>query len=421
VQAELRKSKKVSNYSTVQQAFDDCIANNYDLEVDQLFTLTSAINIDRLVDGAAFDNYFRVFTNNGGGFVVTTAMAMFSSSIAFTTSPVSQLVFFDGLTFIGNSGASYVLNGGRFLRTRFDKCNFDKILCCNSTIYTQSIYITNCNIRRIVGTFWTSIAQCYDFKFIGNVCEAITGSILSLSKAMGCAVMGNLIEGVSGTAIIYNGAAGFTISGNYFEANGLDIDGTGATQASGVHITGNYFSHTTGASNPATYSVVWGNGSPVNCVSIGNHHNAKMHNFPVAGMDVLVKDSATTTLYNNEPNPIFQTTISLNDGVLGNTYGGEVKGYGVGGTGGFLGLGVLNAGAYTEGITIDQTGKASSNFAHIVKGATPAGAASQLGLGTSSALTVGAAGAASALPATPATYLQISLGGAFYKIPLFNN
>ena len=421
VQDELRTSKKVSQFGTVQQAFDHCIANNFDLEVDQLYTLTTAINIDRLVDGAAFDNYFRVFTKNGGGFVVSTAIAMFSSSISFSTSPVSQLVFFDGITFIGNSGASYVLNDGRFLRTRFDSCNFDKILCCNSTIYTQSIYITNCNIRRIIGTFWTSTAQCYDFKFIGNIVEAVTGSVLNLAKAMGCAVIGNLLEGISGTAIIYNGAAGLQISGNYFEANGLDIDGTGAVQASGVHITGNYYSHTTGASNPLTYSVVWGNGSPVNCVSIGNHSNARLHNFPVVGMDVLVKDSATDILYNNEPRPLFLTTIALNDGALGGTYGGVIKGYGLGGRGGLLGLGILNAGTYTEGITIDENANITFPGNLFIGGNTASSAVGQLNIGKTVAATVGAAGAAAAPPATPETYLQVSLNGTYYKIPLYKN
>ena len=421
VQTQMRRSKTVSGFTSVQAAFDYCIANNYDLEIDQLVTLTSSINIDRLVDGAAFDNYFRVFSKNGGGFKVTTAMAMFTTSIAFTTDPVSQLVFFDGVTFIGNSGASYVLNGGRFLRTRFDKCNFDKVLCCNSTIYTQSIYITNCNIRRIVGTFWTSTAQCYDFKFIGNIVEAVTGNVLSLAKAIGCAVMGNLLEGVTGTAITYNGSSGLTISGNYFESNGIDIDGTGATQANGVLISGNYFSHTAGASNPATYSVIWGNGSPTGCASIGNYHTARMHNFPVAGMDVFVKDSATTSLYNNEPNPLFNTTLMLNDGALGPTYGGVIKGYGIGGRGPLLGLGTLSAGVYNEGITIDENMNTTLKGSAFISGATTSAPAGQLNIGKTTATTVGAAGAASALPAAPATYLQINISGTFYKIPVYNN
>lgn len=327
--------------------------------------LTASVNIDRHVDGAAFDNYFFIGAANGGGFQVNTAIAMFSSTLAFSTDPVSQLLYFNGVTFIGNSGASYVLNDGRFLRTCFDQCNFDKILGCNSSIYVQSIHFINCNLRRGVGTFWTSVGQSYDFKFINCICEAWTGNLLNLAQPIGCAIIGNLLEGCTGTAIIYNGASGLTVTGNYFEANLLDIDGTGATQANGVALIGNQFSHTAGNSNPATYSVVWGNNTPSNCVSIGNFHNAKMHNFPVAGMDVLVKDSAVTSLFNNQPFPLWNsgnqnffsaanTTLNLTDGVLGNTYGGAFRGYGIGGRGGQAGVGTLNAGTYTEGLTCDE-------------------------------------------------------------------
>ena len=406
--------------AAVQAAITYCIANGLDLNVPGLCLLTSSVNINRQVDGAAFDNYFRIYTTNGGGFKVTTAMAMFSTSIAFSTDPVSQLTFFDGITFIGNSGASYVLNGGRFLRLRFDKCNFDKILCCNSTIYTQTVYITNCNIRRIVGTFWKSTDYSYDFKFIGNIVEAVTGNVLDLGAPFGADISGNLLEGITGTAIKYNGANGVQIGGNYFEANQLDIDGTGAVQAHGVFITGNRFSHTSGSSNPLTYSVVWGS-APLNCASIANYHNARMHNFPTAGMDVIVKDSVADSPFNNEPSPLWITSMALNDGALGGSYGGQIRGYGVVAKGGYLGLGIRAAGVYTEAITIDENARPTSHFGLILESATPTVAAGQVGLGVTTATTVGAAGGASAQPATPAGYLRINVGGTFYKVPYHLN
>jgi hypothetical protein len=480
------------DHAAVQTAVNFCVAANLSMTVHGTCVLGAFVNIDRQVDGLAYDDYFRIVGVNGGGFKVTSGMAMFSTTLFFmpaiattgasgtgttatitfaaqavappiggtvvvsgvtpsgyngtytitassTTSvsyanattgaqtiagnvaspgsPVSQLICFEDITFIGVAGA-YVLNDGRFLRTRFDKCDFDKISCCNSSIYTQSIQFNNCNMRRGTSDFWTSIGQSYDFKAIGNVVEAWGGNIFNLAKAYGCAIMGNLLEGCSGTAITYNGCGGFLVSGNYFEANLLDMDGTGINgqnQANGFHLIGNLFSHTSGNSNPNTYSVVWGNGSPTSCVSTGNYHNAKMHNFPVAGMDVLVKDSAVVSLWNNEPTPVLPGLMAFNDGALGSTYGGVVKGYGLTGRGGYLGLGTLNGGAYTEGLTIDYNGNVLIDKATPAAGATAVG---QLGLGSTTATT--ATAGTQTLPANPAFFLTISLSGTTYKIPLYN-
>lgn len=55
----------------------------------------------------------------------------------------------------------------------------------------------------------------------------------------------------------------------------------------------------------------------------------------------------------------------------------------------------------------------------IATGATIAVGAGQLGIGTTTATTVGAAGGASALPATPLGYLRANLGGTFIKVPYY--
>jgi hypothetical protein len=60
--------------------------------------------------------------------------------------------------------------------------------------------------------------------------------------------------------------------------------------------------------------------------------------------------------------------------------------------------------------------QAASLFA---TGATVAVASGQLGIGTTTATTVGAAGGASALPATPLGYLRMNLGGTFIKVPYY--
>jgi hypothetical protein len=55
-----------------------------------------------------------------------------------------------------------------------------------------------------------------------------------------------------------------------------------------------------------------------------------------------------------------------------------------------------------------------------VIGSTPTTSAGELGLGTTSATTVGAAGAAAALPANPLGYLVLSLAGTSIKVPYYN-
>lgn len=54
-------------------------------------------------------------------------------------------------------------------------------------------------------------------------------------------------------------------------------------------------------------------------------------------------------------------------------------------------------------------------------GAAPTVSAGQVGLGSTTATTVGAAGAASALPANPVGYLIINVAGTAVKVPYYNN
>ena len=50
---------------------------------------------------------------------------------------------------------------------------------------------------------------------------------------------------------------------------------------------------------------------------------------------------------------------------------------------------------------------------------TPTVAAGQVGIGTTTSTTVGAAGTAAALPAAPVGYLEINVGGTAYLIPYY--
>ena len=283
--------------AATQAAITWCVANNFDLEVPYLVLLSSAVNINRQVDGAAYDNYFNIWTGSGGGFYVTSAIKMFTSSISFSTAPVSQLVKFSGIHFGSDDAtrAAYILDDGRFLRSAFDGCSFSKIKCVNSTIYLQSLFFNNCNIRRGNGLFLTATAQAYDVRFTGaNLVEAWTGSFMSLANPVGCVVEG-VYEGISGTAIVYNGAQGLDICA-YFEGNGLDIDGTGSNVAYGVNLHGSYFSH----ANSAQYSVIWGAGGQLGCRSHGNYHNGSFHQIlgGAGTNDLQIDDVAQTSLSN---------------------------------------------------------------------------------------------------------------------------
>lgn len=310
VQAKLRETVSVKDFgavgdgvtddtAAVQAAVNYCIANDLNLVVDGQCLLTASVNIDRQVDGAAFDNYFIITAVTGSGFIVNTAIPMFSSSIPYTTAPVTQLIKFDNLIFSStdNSLDAYVLDNGKFLRTRFDFCSFQKIRLLNATSsHTQSIYLNGCNARRFIGVFFNSTVYTYDFKMVNCLVEAGV-TCLRLVNPVGCAVTASCIEGMSGTAIIYDAAQALSISGNYFEANGLDIDGTdGGTAASnsyGVQLTGNYFSNST-----ATYTVKWY--AVLGSISAGNWHTGNMHDFTSPVKEIVVYDVAQGSVSNSD-------------------------------------------------------------------------------------------------------------------------
>jgi hypothetical protein len=285
--------------AAVQTAIDYCLANHKDLLVDGRCLITSSLNIDKPVDDPTYDEYFTILSINNGGFRVESAIPMFSTTIPFTTAPVCALVRFQDLVFeCSNSAlAAYVLDDARFLRTVFTGCSFSKIKCLTAqVVYTQSIYFFECNVRRTNGIFFDSGVFTYDFKMVGCLVEAISGSALRMNNPVGCSVVSSCIEGISGTAIIYDGAQGLDVTGSYFEANGLDIDGTdGGTSSSlsyGVCLNGNYFANST-----TTYTVKWGQ-MLSGCISIGNWHTGYMHDVTAGAAGLVTFDTAQSSLSN---------------------------------------------------------------------------------------------------------------------------
>lgn len=283
--------------NAVQDAIDYCISFDPPkiLEIPGKCLLESSVNIDRQVDGATNDNYFTI---RGGGFVVDSAINMFSSSIAYTTAPVSQLVKFVGTTFSSTDAslAAYVLHGARFLRTSFVDCNFQKIKCLEDTVvYTQSIYFINCNARRWQGIFFYCNQYNYDIQVIGGMWEA-GADAFKLKNPIGCKFL-TQIEGMSGTALSYDGAQGMDVC-MYNEGNYLDLDGTyGGTSSStsyGVNLHGSYFAKSpcviSGATqaNPVVITTTtahgYRNGDAVYIVSVAGMTQINDRTFTVANV-----------------------------------------------------------------------------------------------------------------------------------------
>jgi hypothetical protein len=281
--------------AAIQAAVDFCIANNRDMVVPGLAKLTAPVNINRAVDSAAADTFFTISSDGGGGFIVATAVAMFSSSLPYTAAGVTQLVKFDNLIFESTDPtlAAYVLDGNKYIRTHFVGCSFRKIKCLDVTgvgRLTQSIYFFNCQGRRWQGTFFGSRFTSFDIKVHGCLFEA-GDECFKLVSAVGCSFVQNTIEGMAGGPIVIDGSQGLTIAGNYFEGSPLDIDlNLGAHF--GVSLTGNYFGGTvpTGAE-----AVFWDLAE--NCNSTGNYSAQNLHRFSAASK-VVVNDFAVGAVSN---------------------------------------------------------------------------------------------------------------------------
>jgi hypothetical protein len=288
--------------AAIQDAVNFCVKSGRGLLLDGRFLLTTPINVDRLENAPKSGNYFVISSSAGGGFLIKRNMPMFSCSMPFHDAPLSVLTYFRGVYFESSApGLGYVLDDGRFLRTRFDGCSFNKILACNCTIrYSQSVQFTNCNMRFGKGTFWTSGAgrgfSTDDFKFSDNIVEAWEGDVLNLGIPIGCAITNNLMEGISGTAIITSGAQGLLVSGNYFEANGLDLDTTsGGWPCHGLAFIGNR-THPRNLKSP---SVLW-SAVGAGCVSMGNYSGGNLHHLP-PGSFIQINDFAAGSVWDNPP------------------------------------------------------------------------------------------------------------------------
>lgn len=274
----------------IQKAVTDAFTSHRDLDVPYKFKITT-INIDR-PESSTYDEYFNIRSNNGGGFYSVSASPMFSTTLPFTAAPIVSLIKFIGIYFESSSNAinNFVLDNAKYLRTAFESCNFSKIRCLAApVVYTQSIYFSNCNMRRWTGVFFDSPIGAYDLKVHQCIMEAgVEG--WNLGAASGCSFTNNNIEGLTtGAAIRSANSQALLISGNYFESNNVDLVLNVGVQE-GVVICGNKLVASTG-----TYGIFWG--TALNCTSFGNYCvlSTGLHNMQVDS-HVSINDYSSTIL-----------------------------------------------------------------------------------------------------------------------------
>lgn len=246
--------------------------------------LTASINIDRAVDTETSE--FRIIgVGPAAGFYVTTAITMFTSSIAMTSAPVSEHIAFEGIQFEcdNNATAAYVVSG-KLLRVRFVDCFFQAIKCLTSTVYAQDYRFIGCKMRAWSGTFFscmgayaiTSTACVYEFGGAGFYLVDTSNN----TGALGCSFVSNLFENCSSYFLTGNLVKSLHISGNYFEDNtGVTLDLTYNTSNAnyGITFSGNLIiSNATNKANSSFFEVKWGN--TVQAISSGNYTDGRLHN-----------------------------------------------------------------------------------------------------------------------------------------------
>ncbi|MGN5863198.1 phage tail fiber protein [Pseudomonas aeruginosa] len=314
----------------VQAAVNDCNASfpAKELVVPTMIRLASTVNIDRPVYGETRDNYrdtFLIRGVNGGGFITTSSIAMFGSSIAQNIDatgalmPCSRNIKFQNLTLTSSDSSllSFVLDGNKLMSVFVEGCAISKIKLVRTSSYLQSIYFgPNNNVRGWQGTFLEADGGSYDVR--AHSCQIEHGGNFWLTidntnnkSVTCCGVDDCLVEGLSGFAILYSHVRGFYVSNCYFEWNsGPDVIGDSFPEkanAGVVHI-GNF--HSVLPANkldPAFWPVRWG--YTFGGTSLSNFCDFRL-NFVRSDTQVTMNDAAQDGASNSD-NKLILNDISL--------------------------------------------------------------------------------------------------------------
>lgn len=285
--------------AAIQAALDYCLANGNDLVISGLCRLATPLKITR-GQTAPFAKYFTIRSDDGGGFYISTAMAMFSSNEVFTVDPVAFLINFQNLLFKGLAlNGQYVLDDGRYARCTFNMCSFQSVqFAYVVTGRIQSVYLNSCQGRYTSQTFLRTDTFTFDLRVDSCLFEA-GAEWFKLKNVNSASITNSCLEG-NGTysPVIVENAEGLLIEGCYFEQNGYHISLLGDHFA--TNINSNYYINAV-----AGYDVTW----PANafkCNSQGSYSNGVMHLLNTSSQVNILDYTSGASISNITP-----TTLSL--------------------------------------------------------------------------------------------------------------
>lgn len=194
--------------------------------VSGMCLITSTLNIDRTEPQSS---QFRIVGDGVvGGFVVNTAITIFSTTFAGSnaatpaSSVLSNQITFENLTFQGQSSVeAYAIDLPKYVRTYVTSCFFNRIALCKTTTgYIQTAYLDKCFARYSPYKFITTV-DAYDMSISESFFEACQDSIFTATGAVSKFVAtNNLCQTIStGNAhfVRINTTNGATVSENYIE------------------------------------------------------------------------------------------------------------------------------------------------------------------------------------------------------------
>lgn len=299
----------------LQAAVDYCAANGWpDLVITGPVKVTASVMIDRLVDTME-DDFRIVGMGPEAGFIVTSGVTIFDSTLTVTTAPQSERVRLFNLRFEASSIAinAYVFSK-KFLRVSAQGCFFNLIRWCTSDIYLQSHMINYSTLLYCAPNFMNG-AGSYDCSFSGNEIKGgstVFRSIDTTYGTLGFRFLNNLVEGLQDSIVKATGVSNATVGYNHLEGNAGPYEfnffagvlaGTSATVISNFAI------------NPGGPLFYWGTMDRV--VSIGNScgspnpgSGTTMHSNASAATEFISIGDAASTVSSDA------LTARLGDGVL---------------------------------------------------------------------------------------------------------
>lgn len=348
--------------AAIQAAVDYCLTFEpaSTLVVTGNCRLASSVNIDRLVDTTTAP--FRIVGGcEGSGFYTSGNVVMFDTTLPVTTTPQSENIWFENINFSTSSNLnnSFVLAAGKFLRMRFDGCNFGLIRCMYSpSIYAQSYQFYGCRARFWADYFFYS-AGAYNVHAEMDMKGGANGFrfLDAVRPILQTSISNGVFEGCSGSYVSGGNAYSLNIENNYIEYNGsvaINLDVGYPSVAATV--SGNIFAQTAGQiADVNFYDIQWG--EITRATSVGNYCNGKLHNTSkITGADRLlsiVGDVADVELYkgfgtglfDQNRNAVGNVSLTINNRqtlAIGNSWTGLDPVYG----GLNFGPGVVQAGEY---------------------------------------------------------------------------